>query len=165
MNRWTRNSPSGRGGDGLEVRSAALNEVVEDGRPIVSCIPSDLCRRVNLHRHNLGDAAALNDDDEGTDTAALAAAFLSSLDISDDERIPNVGSWNNMCSGNGESGNGKPESATMLGRSWFTAFKLYSPTVRLYMIMIAQLHEQCALSYVRRNSLELESLEPCPSEQ
>lgn len=77
--------------------------MVEDLRPIFPAVPGDLGRRVDLHRHNLGDTAALENDDEGTDTAALAAALLSSLDVSDDEGIPDICAWDNVGSSDGES--------------------------------------------------------------
>ena len=108
-------SPSGRSGNRLEVRSPTLDEVVEYGWPIVPRIPGDLCWRVDFYRHDLGDTSALNDDNEGTDTAALAAALLSSLDISDDKGIPDIVSGNDMRSSNGESGNGTMQSARLFG--------------------------------------------------
>ena len=133
-------SPSGSGGDGLEVCSAGLDEVVEDSGPVLPCVPGDLCWGVDFHRHNLGDTAALEDDDKGADPTGLAATLLSSLDIGGDEGIPDVGLWYDVCSGDGESGNGDRNQR----RNGAGPKHCYSPTVRLRMVMVAKLDEESA---------------------
>lgn len=62
----------------------------EDTGPILSCIPSDLRRRVNLDGHDLGDTAALDDDDESTDAPAMSASLLASLNVGNDEWVTDV---------------------------------------------------------------------------
>jgi hypothetical protein len=64
--------------------------VRKDTGPILSCIPSDLRRWINLDGHDLGDAAALDDDDEGTDAPAMSASFLASLDVGSDEWVTDI---------------------------------------------------------------------------
>lgn len=58
--------------------------------PVFALVPGDLGRRVDFDGHDLGDTTALEDDDEGTDTAALSASFLAALDICEDMRIADV---------------------------------------------------------------------------
>ena len=73
--------------------------------PVITRVPSDFGRWVDLDRHNLGGGAALNNDNKSTDAAVLSAALLSALNVCDDEWIPDIGPGNNMCGGNGESRN------------------------------------------------------------
>lgn len=62
----------------------------KDTGPILPCVPSDLRRWVNLNGHDLGDTAALDDDDESTDAPAMSASFLASLDVGNDEWVTDV---------------------------------------------------------------------------
>ena len=73
--------------------------------PVIARIPGDFSRWVDFDRYNLGSGTALDDDNKSTNPAVLPAAFLSALNISDDEWIPDIGPGNNMGRGNGESRN------------------------------------------------------------
>ena len=77
----------------------------EDFGPVIARIPRDFSRWVDFDRYDLGSGAALNDDNESTNAAVLSAAFLSALNVGDDEWIPDIGPGNNMSRGNGESRN------------------------------------------------------------
>jgi hypothetical protein len=70
--------------------------VRENLSPVITRVPSDFGRRVDLDRHNLGSGAALNDDNKSTNAAVLSASFLSALNVRDDERIPDIGPGNDM---------------------------------------------------------------------
>jgi hypothetical protein len=96
-------NPSWSCRNGLEVRAAALNEVSEHLSPVITRIPSDFGRWVDLDRHNLGSGAALNDDDKSTNAAVLPTSVLSALDVGDDEWIPDIGPGNDVGRGNGEA--------------------------------------------------------------
>jgi hypothetical protein len=58
--------------------------VAEDRVPILSRIPSDLARGVDLDGHDLANPTAFDDDHGGADTPILTTAFFAPLDISDD---------------------------------------------------------------------------------
>jgi len=115
--------------------------VRKDTGPILSCIPSDLRRWINLDGHDLGDAAALDDDDEGTDAPAMSASFLASLDVGSDEWVTDIRPRYNV------------------GRDYREA------TMGLDVVMVTQVNEQCVLPNVCRNALELQSLEASPAQQ
>lgn len=70
--------------------------MTEDFCPVISGIPSDLTGRIHLNRHNLTDASALHEDNESSDSATLAAAFLPPIYICSNERIMarHIGPWN-----------------------------------------------------------------------
>lgn len=82
-----RSSPPRRGGYGLEVCAAGVGEVLEDVRPVVARVPGDARGRVDLDGHDLGDFAALDEDDRAADAAALPAAVLAPADVLADERV------------------------------------------------------------------------------
>ena len=133
--------------------------MVEHGCPVVARIPGDLCRRVDLDGHHLRDAAALEDDDEGADAAALPAALFAALDVGDDEGVADV------CPGD-DVGGGDRESGAPSQRCFTAPYTVdYSPTMRLDMIMEAQFDKQCVLPNVGGDALELEGLEACPAEE
>lgn len=127
--------------NGLEVRSAALNEVSENLSPVVARIPSDFSRWVDFDRYNLGGGATLNDDNKSTNAAVLSAALLSALNVSDDEGIPDIGPGNNMGRGNGES------------------------TMGFYVVVVTQVDEEGVLPNVGGHAFQLESLEASPSKE
>ena len=86
----TNNSPPGCRRNWLKVHPPTLNKVRKDTGPILPRIPSDLRRRVNLDWHDLGDTAALDDDDKSTDAPAMSASFLAPLDVGNDEWVTDV---------------------------------------------------------------------------
>lgn len=130
-----------RGGYGLEVGSATLDEVVEDRCPVVAHVPGDLGRGIDLDRHHLRDTTALHDDHQSPNPSTLSASLLPSLDILNDEWVANVSSRNDVCRSNGES------------------------AMRFRVVMVAQIDKQRALADVGWNALELESLESSPAEE
>lgn len=71
--------------------------------PVVAGVPTDLSGWVNLNGHNLRGAAALDDNDECTDAAILSAALFATLNVGNDKRIADVGSWNDVCCSDRES--------------------------------------------------------------
>lgn len=89
---------------GLEISPPRLDEMGENICPIISAIPSDFAWRVDLHRHDLADGAALDKDDTRADTPILSTAIFTSLDISSHKRITtgDVCSRNDMSARNRE---------------------------------------------------------------
>lgn len=77
--------------------------MVQHAGPVVAHVPGDLGRRVDLDGHDLADAAALDDDDDRADAAALATPLLAALDVGDDERVADVRPGHDVRRGNGES--------------------------------------------------------------
>ena len=77
----------------------------ENLSPVIARIPGDFSRWVDFDRYNLGSGAALNDHNKSTNATALSATLLSTLNVSDNERIPDIGPGNNVGRGNGESRN------------------------------------------------------------
>ena len=60
-------------------------------RPIVPGVPRNLPRWVDFNRHNLGDAATLDNDDERANAPTIPAPFLRPLDVNYDERVMDIG--------------------------------------------------------------------------
>lgn len=78
---------SGSGRYGLEVRAAGRDEVLEHLGPVFALVPRDLGRWVDLDGHDLADATALDEDDEGANATGAAAALLAPLDVGAHERV------------------------------------------------------------------------------
>ena len=57
----------------------------------LECLVEIIGRWVDFNRHNLGDAATLDNDDERANAPAIPAPFLRPLDVSYDERVMNIG--------------------------------------------------------------------------
>lgn len=100
---YGQNSPSWSSRYGLEVGSAALDEVRKDLSPILTDIPGNLGGGVDFDGHHLRGTSALNDDDESANTAVLTAPLLAALNVSNDKGVANVCSRNNVCGRDGES--------------------------------------------------------------
>lgn len=66
--------------------------------PVIPRVPRDAVWRVDFHRHDLADLAALDEDHSTADTAALAASVLATPDVVCNERIVvgDVGSGNDV---------------------------------------------------------------------
>jgi len=71
--------------------------VVEYTCPVISAIPGYLAGGVYLNGHDLADAAALDDDDEGANTAVMATPLFAALDVGDNEGVPNICPGNGVC--------------------------------------------------------------------
>ena len=121
-----KNSPSRGRGDGLKISAAALYKVREDLCPIVTSIPSNFCGWINLNRHDLRRRTTFDDDNKCTDTTVITAALLTALDVSNDERITDICSWNNMSGYNGES---KMDNRMISFRKGCEDMEEYLPTV------------------------------------
>ena len=67
--------------------------------PVFALVPRDLGRRVDFDGHDLRDTTALKDDDEGTNSSALSAAFLTALDVCENVRIADVVAGDDVCCG------------------------------------------------------------------
>jgi len=79
--------------------------VAEGVRPVVSRIPRDSRWRVDFDRHDLRDLAALDEDDDASCAAALAASIFPTEDVVAHKGvvIGDVGARNKMRRFYGES--------------------------------------------------------------
>lgn len=139
----THYSPPRCGCNRLEIYAARLDVAREDVCPIFAHVPSDLTRSVAFHRHDLADAAALNENDRGADSSCAAAAFFPALNVLGNERVAglDVRACNEACGGDSEALSG------------------------VRMVAVRDLHMQCVFAEVRGYALELERLEDGPVEQ
>lgn len=113
----------------------------ENLSPVIARIPGDFSRWVDFDRYNLGSGAALNDDNKSTNAAVLSATLLSALNVSDNERIPDIGPGNNVGRGNGES------------------------TMGFYVVVVTQVDEERVLPHVGGYAFQLEGLKASPSKE
>lgn len=134
---------SGGGRYRLEVRAAGGNKVLENLGPVIALVPRDLGGWVDLDGHDLADAAALDEDDEGADAAGATAAFFASLDVGANKWVVvrHVRSRDNVCPRDGEA------------------------EERLGVGVISELDEEAVLADVGGHALELECLEAGPAEE
>jgi len=71
--------------------------------PIITAIPGNLGRWVDLDRHDLRSPSALDDDHQCSETSGLPASLLASLDIFNDEWVADVGAGDDMGGSDGEA--------------------------------------------------------------
>jgi hypothetical protein len=70
--------------------------MLDHAGPVVSDIPRDLTGSIDFHRHHLRNASALDDDNEGADTAGMTTAFFATGNVGENEGIADVGPWDNV---------------------------------------------------------------------